>query len=506
MRTGTIAFKINEESPDVKYPTRAVYDFLAEMFNTANVSFGQLSNVFDLSNTYIFEIDPPKSVAETIERVKMGIYPETEEYLMVYEDYLSSIDSFSKYDSDALCCVQFWELSTSRSTNYDGSIKEFVLSECDPDAQGLSINFNDPLAETVENIELLSGLSSEWSDQPPVDYTSEVTEMDVDEKSIQDYMKIYVNYLVDSNDKIHMYFNYNNFFCSPYSYRRRDGRYYTQFKPETYLHLEPGESGLLTNVIQFKYFDGDLNVRGIKDVPVLTYKIWKESMRNAKDVVAENLSVSLSINDTVKLVGMDKLNDNCLTKEELTGMVDVVIESDKIVPYRSLTCDFIYEYNDPDLLFDPEKSTGGSFSERNGRIRAITTNSESNEKDGIGRMSLCFKLKQNSAIDEDDPVKRVPVDAMNLAGIDVNGNRLIPAGIKDGGLTFQFGSGGEMTYRFLAKEWDNPDLDNFNGYIMSETDRPIRVYSDTGKSSRTPGVPRPMKIFDNGKITAYKMV
>ena len=87
------------------------------------------------------------------------------------------------------------------------------------------------------------------------------------------------------NGGIVLYFNYFNYLNTPFI-KMEDFRVYSEILEGTYLKLMPGEQGKLDIVIQFRYFsDGD--VRGIKNLKVLSYQIYNISDDKPKFVMRE---------------------------------------------------------------------------------------------------------------------------------------------------------------------------------------------------------------------------
>lgn len=482
--TNTLAFKINEESPDIDYPSRAVYDTLAELFSTKNITPGELTNIFDLSNTYIFEVDPPKSIADIIDQIDIAIYPDTDETIDVYEEYVSDQNKIDINDPEIFYYIDFLEINESGKTSIE--LPDELFEEC--------ITLPEMLGVATD----ISGYYASGENSPQSVGAIDKRTIKVDENSIKNFMKIYINYFVEDDTgaekKIHLYFNYNNLFCSPYNYQRRDGNFYTEFKPETYLHLAPGENGTLTIVLQAKWYDSLGILHGVKDIPVIRYRIWNVSDDKPKFIIKNIWTISretlapirdasvpvdlqngiLTISENTEKTGKfppsQYLYDSFVLMRDVEGYANVMFETESpLVTIRSLTCDFIYEYQDPDVEFVPTKSKGGSFSEYNGKIRAIL-------RGGDTERLLCFRLKKGATIDDETGIRQVPIDAINMSAVDTVGNFVKMKAIP-GAINFNFTMDGTIPDQLLAKERETTP-DNFNGYILTENRHVIKIFQN----------------------------
>lgn len=444
--TGNIVFKINEESDAtyLKYPNRAIDDTLNDIFEASQSTYLQLSNIFDSKNTYVLELEKPKTIADMIGEVEMDIFSGTEQCMRVKEEYLSVIHNISRFDET--------QISSYLMGFYDDKDDGFI--KC-------TDTTNKPIPERK------------------IKYT--VTESDV-----KDFLKLYVNFAKDEDGQIILFFNYNNLFLSPYLYQRNNGKFYVEFKPETYKKIKPNESTNLDIVIQIKYFNQVGEVCGIKDIPVLSYKIYnvsddkpkfiikntwiinEENVRYVKEVpMNKDNSAYLIINDSNINLG-NNLNrvlfDNYTTANDIIAYCDVTICNDEtgtnVMKISSAVCDIIYNFADKSIEFLKEKSSGGFFVERNGLIHVTTVNS---------KFRLAFRLKAGTFIDDETAIRYIPLDAINFSVYDIMGNRIPKTYVKYGNISISFRYNGNIVNNYLGKE-DN------SGFIEIEDNKLITIF------------------------------
>jgi hypothetical protein len=91
-------------------------------------------------------------------------------------------------------------------------------------------------------------------------------------KKINDLFNIYITY--DKNNE--MYFNYLNYFCTPYV-KIEGEKIFADYIDNTYLRLKPGEDGLLDIILQFKYYRDDHYLYGYSNIKIATYRIFNIS-------------------------------------------------------------------------------------------------------------------------------------------------------------------------------------------------------------------------------------
>lgn len=135
----------------------------------------------------------------------------------------------------------------------------------------------------------ICGIKSELT--PDVFSGSDVS-FDVDSNNINldNSCKLYVNYKKTDKKQIVLYFNYFNYLETPYVIYR-DGLVYPDIVDNTYLKLNPGESGVLDVVVQFRYYYGN-RLCGVKNIKTLSYMVYNVSDDKPKFVIKKVYQIS----------------------------------------------------------------------------------------------------------------------------------------------------------------------------------------------------------------------
>lgn len=494
---GSLSFKISEESTaDQRFPNNILTQKLFEMFNHSDISYSQLTNIFEISNTYIFETYPAKNIADIIGEVELTINSVAEEYQLVYSDFLSQMYEISKYDYEILSnyifiseeekpyvnpndpndCSQIYDI-----TRYQNAQNKFDdLSNIITDL--LNYNYSDV------NRKGLSVLINSVSDDT---FISEVVKFTITEENIKDFTKIYVNYIYDpTDDGITLFFNYNNFFCSPYRYKRKNtSLYFTELKPSTYLSLKSGETGVLDIILQVQYHNDMGLICAVKDIPILSYRIWNVSDDKPKFIILQKWMITKDSVDVIQGIPIENkyaildigervynakdhgilLKDNYTTANDFVVTVPVNIVSDAHV--ESLTCDFVYEFTDKSLEVNYDSCLRGLYSSvNNGLVHCVTTDTT---------LQLGFTVKAGAAINEKTLEKTIFIDAINCKCLD-DTQTDVKVSVSIGKIVIDFSSlAAEIgSNRFLAQEYGS-NLDNFIGFVLSEPENKfIRIYQD----------------------------
>ena len=473
INAGSLAFKINEEyDPDYlgsEYPPDLLHSELYRIFAAiGNANITNFENIFALSNTYIFEVEKPKELVSLLTAdVKVPIFASLKNQRIVTHESLSGARTYGS------------ELSLLR--------REDIGSETN-----IMSAYYIPAA------------------LPPPPQEGHVAYR-VIEPDLKDFLKIYVNYMKDEiTGDITLFFNYNNFFNSPFVYRRDSGAFCTQYKPETYLKLAPGKSGMLTIMTQLQYIDGYGDIRGAKDLPLLAYKIWNVSDDKPKFVIKvkwiiDDATLKATVGEEVgedlnkfmltfkSLVypdengTKDQLNVDYTTPKQITVRPSVEFTLSSGVPcpvgmVESLSYDLIYDFDDQYVEFI--KADKALYSNHDRKIK-INTSSMKHE--------LQFSLLQGAPINDVTLEKVVWLDAINPVailpgGITVSGEDSI--GITPGSLTFKFDEPPKQpeqgsNTRLLSKEYESTRAKPFDGYILSEKDMPIRLFGKYKGESNT---------------------
>lgn len=352
-----ISFKYNEEdvfnyqNSMFYYPG---YNKIYPSLNTAMFSMSanyviDTSQLFDQSNLYITQMEDNQTFADKIGNVDIPVEYNETNCLRVYEDYDKDIDD---NDPNLLSCVHFVTNDTTREFPLeviDG--KTFISADIK--------NYADSLDESIVNAQsigyygiLTESLSSDFE----IDKISfEVTKNNTNLKSLLD---IYTNYEVMSDGKIRLFFNYYNFMNPPFI-EIVNNRQQVKAIDGTYLMLDPGESGLLDIVVQFKAYYGG-NLYGIKNGTLMTYKIFNVSDDKPKFVIyklSEIAKGSLSdrgginadavFNMVNQFIDLDD-NSNITTDGKIKLKVKFILESVETVAPGSI---FKIIYNLNELSF-----------------------------------------------------------------------------------------------------------------------------------------------------------
>lgn len=277
-----ISYKYSEE--DVFNLSNALFYYPGynKIYPNLNTSmFSMLANqaidtlqLFDQTNLYITQMENNSTFADKVGNVDIPVEYNETECLRVFEDYDRVIDS---QDPQLLSCVHF--ITTDDSIEYPTvniSGTEFISID--------ARNYANTLDESIVNVQghgyygiLTEQLSSDFEFDK---ITFTVTKENTDFKTLLD---IYTSYEVMPGEKIRLFFNYYNFINSPFI-ELAAGKPTIKAIEGTYLKLDPGESGLLDIVVQFKAYYGD-NLYGIKTGTLITYKIFNVSDDKPKFVI-----------------------------------------------------------------------------------------------------------------------------------------------------------------------------------------------------------------------------
>ena len=517
LSSGQITWKISEE--DVFdylknfYPPRIIDNVLYTLFGDTNRSSVKF-NIFDLSNTYIFQLEDPERIAERIATVAVPIGSPSEQFDFVYEDFLSArtdVDQSGKdmvsyyetvydpdYENDAIKSTKNISEISSHITEMDEVVSSEEIDSLELALSAMEVSgFYKEDSEDVANLDI-------------VDYE----ELSVTAKEISEYLKLYVNWRKYDNEEyppqeeIELFFNFPNLFMSPYSYRTTDGTYSTEYKKNTYLRLKSGEDGYLYVIFQFKYYDMTGQLRGVRDLPILTYHIFNVSDDKPKFVITKTFEIDnrdgkykypgdngnskVFIIVHSKTVGYDELDpylnyDWTINRDFPVNTTMQVISP---IPLKYLDFEMLYERgcriydNGPEFVFEPTLSRPGKYSDDSTFISG-------HFDDSTYDSTLEFTLLEGALIDEDTQSRTFPIEVLTANAEDVNGN--IPEFVFiNGAITFDDTNPYGKNGAYLAREMnhdtttyievkDNP-LSNA-GWINEEVQRAlIRMYT-LGKAS-----------------------
>lgn len=493
LESGTYSFKINEEAPDngIKFPGGNVVDELEKIFRSTNTQTNELCSIFGLHNTYIFELDRPKEFAELIGSVKMGIYSDSEECVRVYEDYISALHSVSKFKAEIMGYAHFYEGDVDVVGEYVGPtvLEHNTLEELDPSYTPQETELSDVANSSDPRTNWMYIKSDDTNTNDDVSY---VIDHKVTEDEIKDFLKLYVNYRVDPDGNIDLYFNYNNFFCTPYSYRNKFGDFVPTYKDGTFLHLKSGETGILNIIIQLKYHNSNGVVCAVKDVPILVYKIKNVSDDKPKFVILKTWTLTPELVGSVKGLALEEsratlqvmereyqpdelINGFPLSSylnEDFTVSRDFVVKTNFTIlanDFGSAKYRLVYEYSIPEIEFSAldSRNPGSNFSVSKSNVDIETTKTD---------FQVAFTVKKGAVIDEDTASLYIPLDAINFKAQNSVGSEIKNLTVNSGGIRCWFGPATSQ-YHLLGKE----KLDGqFNGFILGENGKVIRLFQNKG--------------------------
>lgn len=266
------------------YPTLNVsYPKVPAQFVESNTLFdtGSMADVsamhgmFDESNIFVVTLEDANYIADRVGQVDIPkTYAETDD-IRAYEDYLdydeeAGLYNYEKYDVGDPRLAQYLRFSTA-----DGGAVELgggidVAGEyCE------NVSMDDFLTAARRSYGVMPRGSEDSSGASSVEYVrADVSRGACD---LQSLLKLYVSYSYDKErQSIDLYFNYFNYFDSPYV-KIEDGKdVKLDTIRSTYLKLSPDQDGYLDIVAQFKYYEGD-QLYGYKNVTLLSYRIYNIS-------------------------------------------------------------------------------------------------------------------------------------------------------------------------------------------------------------------------------------
>lgn len=464
LSTGQITWKISEEDEfdylKLMYPPTLIDALLYDKYhgyNKEHVSY----NVFELSNTYIFQLEDPLSIANKIGTIAVPIGTAADEFTLVYEDYLSdqvSVDTggtnFLRYEEMVYDPVAEHESPTS------ASIQDIIDTELDEVNAELA---KEDVSTMTSALAVAASLSyyPEESERNNRTGTIDYFLLSATPEEISDYLKVYVNWRKYKNEnapegheeEIELFFNYPDLFLSPYSYKTKDGYFRVEYKPNTYLRLKSGQDGYLYIVFQFKYYDSTGTLCGVRDLPVLTYHIYNVSDDKPKFIVTKTYEIDnrdgrytypgdADENIVYIVVDSKKYSHDTLLRGSFDGLssldscigYDYCLNSDiylnttldvfSPIPLKYLNFELAYERgrmpgalteDDPEFVFEPTISKPGTYTEYKGNISA-------HFDDRTLASKLEFTMLAGAKINEDTNERAFPIEIMNAEGEDINGN------------------------------------------------------------------------------------
>lgn len=307
---------------------------------SANATANDTEGLFSAKNYFIFKVDDPKDIANSIGKVDIPIGKYDNYCLRVYEDY-----DPTKYSNNDIQNVEYVKFSID--DNYYNQV--FNIAE-DEQGNPIGIDFDKFYIIPGANIDFdlyrfqQYGLLHTTTEALKKDHTMDFVRVDISEKNVDldNLLDIYVNYKFDANNKIILYFNYYNYINSPFVEFKDTGKLKLYTVPRTYLKLKTGESGLLDIDVQFNVYQGK-ELRGTKLGTVLTYRIYNISddkpkfvIQKVRQIKKDSLIASTSLLETyiiVKDMFIDLNDDDIQETDEIQFNQEIIVNSTKeIVP------------------------------------------------------------------------------------------------------------------------------------------------------------------------------
>ena len=474
LSTGQITFKMSEEDRfsylRSAYPPTAIDRLLYALFKDTSKSY-RASNVLDLSNTYVFQLEDPDRIAKLIGDIAIPIYDSIEESIIAYEEYLSDAVRIDVNGVEALSDYEFFDIPTS-------GVWSLTAEDVPTDSHSFPTEAED--SGTIDRLlsalalsgGCLHGTEARMSDAGAIDYVL----TSVTGKDICDYLKVYANWrwYEDGNgvDEIELFFNVQNLFSSPYHYKMENGYYAVEFKKNTYLRLKSGENDYLYIVLQFKYYDMNRNLVGIRDLPILTYRIYNLSDDKPKFLFVKTYEIdnsdgkyTYSTDDKPKVYIV--VNEKKYGLSDLSNYIDwdytikrdfqaeTSIEVLTPIPLSTLDLEFVYErgkmadsaegYEDPEFVLETnhQLTYPGKFVDESGMVSCSIGSARD--------VRLGYSLLKGASIDENLLERYFPIELINAYGVNVNG--VVPEFVFiDGGIDFNISGNDVLPGLYLGRE------------------------------------------------------
>lgn len=479
LSTGQITWKISEEDKfdynSSLYPPSMIDDTLYRLYGDTNKHIAAF-NIFSLSNTYIFQLEDPVRIAELISSIAVPVGSVADQFDFVYEDYLSAKVNV---DLGGKNILNYYEVV------YDSNVPGIDLSALDA-----KIDQVDTLEEALSVMEennYYAEDSEENDNTDIIDY--EITTVSPEE--ISEYLKLYVNWRKYKNEahpeqeEIELFFNLPNLFMTPYSFRNKDGKYVSEYKRGTYVRIKSGEDKYLNVVFQLKHYDMTGKLCGIRDLPILTYRIFNVSDDKPKFVITKTYEIDNrdgrylypdnNGNTKVYIVVDSRTYDRSNSDIDRYVGWNYTLDADfpasttlrviSPIPLKHVGVEMAYERgkiassttdDDPEFVFEPTISKPGTYSADGGYVSAWLEN-------GNYSANLEFTLLAGTMIDEESKRREFPIELLDADIEDVNGN--VPDVVfLNGTISFDDTNlSGIDTGAYLARELNYTSAENYMG-------------------------------------------
>lgn len=283
-------------SLNVSYPKTAA-DCISRMGITkqGEADLGYFQDIFNDHNLFVIALDSADDVAKSIGKVDIPVILDNSNDIRMYEDWLDDDLSSGLQNSQMVGITDPRALQFARFHDNGNDLSGISGPlEFEPSAFE-----NVSLEDFIQNCQDLSNASTCKSEDydPSKDQlgSSEKIQVDLSRgaevcKDLQDLLRIHVSYKKDLDDhSITLYFNYFNYFDSPYI-KIENQLLYSDTIQGTYLKLKAGENGILDIVLQLRYCIGD-EIYGYRNVKALSYRIWNLSDDKPKFLIKKTYEI-----------------------------------------------------------------------------------------------------------------------------------------------------------------------------------------------------------------------
>lgn len=192
-------------------------------------------------------------------------------------EFYTELELTTPYDS-AVYQLTEKELGTILNTDDNNNIIEFL---------NLKKKYNKLFIYKTENENITD---IEYKSLNSFNYKPNLKTI-IKEQKDNDFINNYITLYCLYDDNNTLYFNYSNFYNSPYIKVIDGEKISIDIIPGTYLKLKPGEDGILNIVLQFTKFINK-KVYGVKNVIVYSYRIYNVSDDKPKFVAYKNYEIN----------------------------------------------------------------------------------------------------------------------------------------------------------------------------------------------------------------------
>lgn len=319
---------------NLSYPKQAA-DYVKDGKLISDSSSGILSvlkSIYDGTNLFVVDLDDPIKIADKLGRVAVPVIVNDIDDVRAYEDWLDTSSFISTYIEDGIetsCSVdlkfsEIYDSNDPRAFQWLRYVSEVKSIDSEITSNGYSraatFDIDDSVWQHTTANEFINRVQVEYnlvpttSEELTSDYQSEYVFVDMNSSTVDlaRMLKLYVNYKRNQdNGTLDLYFNYFNWFDSPYV-KIVENKTYIDTIPGTYLKLAAGEDGTLDIIIQVKYYNGT-QLYGYKNIKVLGYHIWNLSDDKPKFLIQKTYELSkdsqgIDLQDPVAMVNLNSMS------------------------------------------------------------------------------------------------------------------------------------------------------------------------------------------------------